>query len=242
MNKTTFLILSAIFISVGFFSSVLTKPSGSNCANSISCINNLETEVNNNEKATFLGAQIPVPEINLSQETIDLKNSLALNVLGENTEQENKHIYIDLSKQTLYAYEDNNLYFKALVSTGKWGRTPTGDFKIWIKIRATKMSGGSGNDYYYLPNVPYVMYFYNSSTPKASGFGLHGTYWHNNFGHEMSHGCVNLRTVDAKTLYEWTTPDVTSTTTYASANNPGTDISICNSLKIVNGETPTCLN
>ena len=40
---------------------------------------------------------------------------------------------------------------------------------------------------YYLPGVPYVMYFYQ-------GYGLHGTYWHDNFGQPMSHGCVNLPT------------------------------------------------
>jgi lipoprotein-anchoring transpeptidase ErfK/SrfK len=39
------------------------------------------------------------------------------------------------------------------------------------------------------------MYFYES-------YGLHGTYWHHNFGHPMSHGCVNLKTEDAQWLYE----------------------------------------
>jgi lipoprotein-anchoring transpeptidase ErfK/SrfK len=58
------------------------------------------------------------------------------------------------------------------------------------------MSGGSGADYYYLPNVPHVMYFYG-------GYGLHGTYWHNNFGTPMSHGCVNLSQTDAEWLYNW---------------------------------------
>jgi lipoprotein-anchoring transpeptidase ErfK/SrfK len=49
---------------------------------------------------------------------------------------------------------------------------------------------------YDLPNVPYVMYFYQ-------GYGLHGTYWHHNFGHPMSHGCVNFKTEDAGWLYNW---------------------------------------
>ncbi|MGE5251028.1 MAG: L,D-transpeptidase, partial [Bacteroidota bacterium] len=48
----------------------------------------------------------------------------------------------------------------------------------------------------YLPNVPYTMYFYK-------GYGLHGTYWHNNFGTPMSHGCVNLRIEDSKWLYNF---------------------------------------
>lgn len=242
MNKTTFLILSVIFISIGFFSRIIPNHNQPNCANSISCIKNLETQVENSQIATFLGKSLEVPQINLAQETIDTNTMIANNVLGDTTSNpEDKHIYVDLSKQTLYAYENNEQYFKTLVSTGKWGKTPTGDFKIWVKIRATKMSGGSGNDYYYLPNVPYVMFFYNDQIPKSRGYGLHGTYWHNNFGHEMSHGCVNLRTIDAKTLYEWTTPDIESTTTYATKDNPGTALTICNSLEIIQGELPKCL-
>jgi lipoprotein-anchoring transpeptidase ErfK/SrfK len=50
---------------------------------------------------------------------------------------------------------------------------------------------------YYLENVPYVMYFYQD-------YALHGTYWHNNFGTPMSHGCVNLPTADAGWLFNWT--------------------------------------
>lgn len=49
---------------------------------------------------------------------------------------------------------------------------------------------------YRLPHVPYVMYFYK-------GYALHGTYWHNNFGRPMSHGCVNLPTPIAEQLYHW---------------------------------------
>jgi lipoprotein-anchoring transpeptidase ErfK/SrfK len=40
------------------------------------------------------------------------------------------------------------------------------------------------------------MYFYRD-------YGLHGTYWHSNFGRPMSRGCVNLRTPDAQWLYNW---------------------------------------
>jgi len=53
--------------------------------------------------------------------------------------------------------------------------------------------------YYYLPNVPCTQYFYK-------GYGLHGAYWHDNFGHPMSHGCVNMRISDSCQLFEWTSP------------------------------------
>jgi lipoprotein-anchoring transpeptidase ErfK/SrfK len=110
-----------------------------------------------------------------------------------------------------------------LVSAGKWAPTPTGDFRIWIKLRYTLMHGGSKelHTYYYLPNVPYTQYFYK-------GFGLHGAYWHNNFGQPMSHGCVNLSIPDAEKLFYWTSPvlpegknQVTPT-----KDNPGTRVVI----------------
>lgn len=90
------------------------------------------------------------------------------------------------------------------------------------------MKGGSKllGTYYDLPNVPNTMYFYNAQIPKSRGYGIHGAYWHNNFGHPMSHGCINLSIPDSKTLYDWATPVWTANTTLASSDNPGTAIKI----------------
>jgi len=102
-------------------------------------------------------------------------------------------IDVNLSQQMVYAYEGDIIVNSFLVSTGTWATpTVTGQYNIYVKYRSAKMSGPG----YYLPNVPYIMYFYK-------GYGLHGTYWHNNFGTPMSHGCVNLRTPDAEWLYGW---------------------------------------
>jgi lipoprotein-anchoring transpeptidase ErfK/SrfK len=102
-------------------------------------------------------------------------------------------IDVDLSQQRLYAYAGDTLMNSFVVSTGTW-QTPTvtGKFNIWVKLRSTTMTGPG----YYLPDVPFTMYFYNS-------YGLHGTYWHNNFGTPMSHGCVNLSIPDAEWLYNF---------------------------------------
>lgn len=102
-------------------------------------------------------------------------------------------IDVNLSQQMLYAYAGDTVVNSFLVSTGVW-QTPTvtGKYKIWIKERVQDMSGPD----YYLPNVPYVMYFYKD-------YGIHGTYWHNNFGTPMSHGCVNMRIPDAEWLYNF---------------------------------------
>jgi LysM repeat protein len=102
-------------------------------------------------------------------------------------------IVVELDKQIVKAYQDGRLVRMVSVSTGLPG-TPTvvGEFKIYAKYLSQTMTGPN----YYLPEVPYVMYFYQ-------GYGLHGTYWHNNFGHPMSHGCVNLPTEDARWFYQW---------------------------------------
>ena len=147
-------------------------------------------------------------------------------VLGDSSSD--KHIYIDLTNQKLIAKEGDRTVYEFLVSTGKWGRTPTGDFTTWIKLRATRMQGGSKaiGTYYNLPNVPYTMYFYGDGIPKSRGYGIHGAYWHNNFGHPMSHGCINMKPEEAGVLYEWANPPTERYTTYVDDDSPGTPITI----------------
>jgi hypothetical protein len=191
------------------------------CANSISCIKDLtglpEQEF---KKAEFMGEVIDVPEI----ETLELAET---EVLGEQSDV-NKRIFINLTNQTLYAVENHDVVHTFLISSGKWGRTPTGNFRIWIKLNSTRMSGGNQElgTYYNLPNVPWTMYFYNEDYPKHQGFGIHGAYWHNNFGNPMSHGCINMKIEEAKILFDWAMPVSSGFSTYSSDENPGTRIII----------------
>lgn len=102
-------------------------------------------------------------------------------------------IDVDLGDQMLYAYVDNTAVASFLVSTGLPNTpTPTGRFYVWVKLLFDDMRGPG----YYLPDVPYTMYFYE-------GYGIHGTYWHSNFGNPMSHGCINMETGDAGWLFNW---------------------------------------
>ncbi|MDP2637815.1 MAG: L,D-transpeptidase [Candidatus Levybacteria bacterium] len=163
-----------------------------NCANSVTCKKDLVISVDNNSIGIFQGQKITPPKIDLAKVNDDFP------VLGARVSADNnKHIYVDLSRQTLYAYEGDNQLMKVLISSGKWGRTPTGNFNVWLKLPVTRMAGGQGADAYDLPNVQWVMYFYRD-------FGTHTAYWHNNFGYPMSHGCVNMRLIDAKKLFAWT--------------------------------------
>jgi hypothetical protein len=157
----------------------------------------------------------------------DIFKDIKIPVLG--VSNNDKWIEVDLSEQKLRAWEGNQLYLETLVSTGlPWTPTPTGEFRIWYKARAVKMEGGEGKYYYYLPNVPYVMFFENGEIPGWRGYGLHGTYWHHDFGRTHSHGCINLPTPIAQQLYYWTTPTMPDGKSFvrSSDDNPGTRIVI----------------
>ncbi len=104
-----------------------------------------------------------------------------------------REILVDLSDSRIYAYENGVLLRNVLVSTGL-PATPTvlGDYTVQRKYVSSPMSGPG----YYLPDVPYSMYFFE-------GYAIHGTYWHSNFGQPMSHGCVNLPTPEAEWFYNF---------------------------------------
>ncbi len=142
---------------------------------------------------------------------------------------EERWIEVNLSEQRLLAHEGDEVVYEFSISSGKpWTPTVTGEFRIWSKFKYTKMSGGSKalGTYYYLPNVPFTMFFHQD-------YSIHGTYWHDNFGQPMSHGCVNMRTPDAERLFYWSRPELASREwfTRATSANPGTRV-------IVHGATP----
>lgn len=111
-----------------------------------------------------------------------------------------KWIDVNISRQTVTAYIGAKPIKTVLTSTGtRLHPTVTGTYKVYAKVPSQTMTGGSraAGDYYRLPGVPNIMYFYQ-------GYALHGTYWHRNFGHPMSHGCVNLTLADAAWFFTWT--------------------------------------
>ncbi len=104
-----------------------------------------------------------------------------------------RYVRVDLSEQRLYAYEHGYQVNTFLISSGL-SRTPTppGEYHIQRKLYSHLYSGPG----YYLPNTLYNLQF-------RPHYYLHGAYWHNNFGHPMSHGCVNIHYRDAKWVYEF---------------------------------------
>ena len=116
-------------------------------------------------------------------------------------------IDVSLRSQTLVAYEGDRPVFATLISTGI-GRegsplaTPRGTFRVGAKQATATMDNleHDGVDRYYsMEDVPWVQWF-------APGKALHGTYWHDGFGRPRSHGCINLSPLDARWLFEFTSP------------------------------------
>ncbi len=111
-----------------------------------------------------------------------------------------KYIRVDLSEQRLYAYERGRLARTFLVSTGL-ARFPTPEMHVSvtekIPIKRYRWNYGPGNpNNYDLPNVRWNL--------RIQGpFHIHHAYWHNNFGHRMSHGCINVGKADAEWVYNW---------------------------------------
>lgn len=119
-----------------------------------------------------------------------------------------KWIDVDLTRQTLIAFEGARPVFATLVSSGKRNPgdkerdfpTPTGSFRVREKHVTVTMDGDVASDGpYSIEDVPWVMYFH-------AGYAFHGAFWHDSFGRPRSHGCVNLSPEDARALFSWADP------------------------------------
>jgi hypothetical protein len=106
-------------------------------------------------------------------------------------------IDVDLAEQTLAVYQDHRLVYATVIASGLepfWTRP--GLFQIYKKTQAELMRNNDPSDFYYLENVPWIMYFDGARA-------LHGAYWRTRFGYPQSHGCVNLSVGDAHWIFNW---------------------------------------
>lgn len=115
-----------------------------------------------------------------------------------------KWIEVDLFEQTIAAYEGTRMVYATLISSGRTATaTPPGLYRPWYKVREGKMSNPDVEDgnpaYYYIEDVPWTIYFHE-------GYSIHAAFWHDAFGFQRSHGCVNLAPRDARWFFEWSDP------------------------------------
>ncbi len=142
---------------------------------------------------------------------------------------EEKLIEVNLSTQMLYAYEYGRNVFQTNISSGIPGGGQSGERGLSTTTPSKPEKGGKyfnvlekmpskhmGYSYfsidqrgnlladesgYVLPGVPWSTFF------TEVGHAFHGTYWHENFGTPMSHGCINMRSNEANWIFRWTLPN-----------------------------------
>jgi hypothetical protein len=125
---------------------------------------------------------------------------------------EQKRVEIDLAHQMVTCYRGDEPIFTTRCASGaafefedgsvESFTTPIGEHVVLLKQPSRHMKGGTEgeDDYFDLPGVPWNIFF------TYSGIAIHGTYWHNDYGIERSHGCVNVNPEAAKWIYRWTEP------------------------------------
>lgn len=121
-----------------------------------------------------------------------------LNVEETAYETVSLHRYIDvnLSTQNAVLYENGTVVNSWYISSGLPGTpTPTGNFTVFAHTSLQNMGCYEGASYC-TKDVPWNTWF-------APDIAFHGAYWHNNFGNQMSHGCVNMPVDVAKYVYDW---------------------------------------
>lgn len=136
----------------------------------------------------------PILKIN-SQENKEKKSGAEIFKLQTGTA--NKIITVDLATQSLKYFEGTKLIGEFAISSGLPGTpTPTGQYSVIKKIPSAHYIGQN----YDYPHTKWNLLF----KPQAKGnLYIHGAYWHNNFGHPMSHGCINAAYDKIQPLYDW---------------------------------------
>ena len=153
--------------------------------------------------------------------------------LSPEVDPADKKLIVDLKEQRVHAFEKDKEVFTSRTATGAVFKdlgdagnfaTPTGTFNVYRKTPAQHMYGGAAgdSDYFDLPGIPWVSYFVNN------GIAFHGTYWHNDYGVQRSHGCVNLPSENAKWVWRWTMPpnDLVERYTMTTSKSAGTTVTV----------------
>ncbi|HTB78850.1 MAG TPA: L,D-transpeptidase [Polyangiaceae bacterium] len=136
-------------------------------------------------------------------------------------------IDVNLGLESLVAFEGEKPVFATIISSGRHDDDPVkdhhtrpGEFRVREKHISATMDNDTATDGpYSIEDVPWIMYFDGSTA-------LHGAFWHSRFGHERSHGCVNMTPHDAHELFGWVGPKLPDGWhgVHASDANPGTRV------------------
>ncbi|MCS6901263.1 MAG: L,D-transpeptidase [Myxococcales bacterium] len=152
--------------------------------------------------------------------------------LPTGVEEGERWIDISLSAGTLALLEGRRMVFSTLMSPGAGGTTqsprmtiedllagaftPLGLYRVSYKYLSAVMTPEEGPEpeTTWIDDVPYTIYF-------RPPYAIHTAYWHEDFGHPKSGGCVNVSPLDARRIFHWTYPQVPEGWYGASNRLPG---------------------
>ncbi len=146
-----------------------------------------------------------------------------LTQLSPEVPNEQKLIHVDIATQMVTAFEGDKMVMSVRCASGERGTdTPKGEWRTYHKGPSVHMTnfGDAVANIYNLPGVPWCSFF------TGSGHAFHGTYWHNDYGHPRSNGCVNLPSSISKWLYRWTSPVLAPNQEYVNIPGEGTRVII----------------
>ena len=102
----------------------------------------------------------------------------------------NHWVDVNLTNQTLKMMDGDTVVATFPISSGKLSTpSPAGTFRVYAQTADQSMGG--------YKHVKWCTWFY----PNVA---IHTAFWHNEFGKKtVSHGCINMREANAKTIYNW---------------------------------------
>ncbi len=106
-------------------------------------------------------------------------------------------VALDIRQATLVALNDDIPVFTTLMSAGYWLDTLEGVFQVYARTRSMEMKGPPGAAVpAYRFRTKWVMFFNEHEA-------LHSADFHNYFGINRTHGCVNLAPGDAEWVWNF---------------------------------------
>lgn len=192
---------------------------GSNIQNFVEELNSKVQETENTIMFTpsECDYQVAVPvknnaalAINVDAEIVRIREELAESgthtrnpIYEQEFDEIDSYVEIDITRQQVWMYYKGECILDGVPCvTGNAGNhdTPPGLFYLKSKSRNAVLRGWNDNGTRYASPVSFWM-------PFNGGIGMHDASWRKTFGEEIykgngSHGCVNMRYDDAKTVYE----------------------------------------
>ncbi|MDA0991414.1 MAG: L,D-transpeptidase, partial [Verrucomicrobia bacterium] len=111
------------------------------------------------------------------------------------------------SRKDLVVYLDGKFFKRYGVGTGKYGKTPLGEFEIYDKITEPVWWRPDGKEIPFgdplnILGTRWMAIRATGDTPQVRGYGIHGTWDDSSIGKAESAGCIRMRNSEVEELFD----------------------------------------